>query len=243
MERRGGAPPHVHVWVVSLCGGGDQVVHEAEALLAPDEIERANRFRVPAPRRSFVLTRACLRRVIGEWLDRDPREVVLAAGEHGKLYVDGGGVEFNVSHSGDVALLAVTRGGRLGVDVERIDESPDIDTLSRRFFSPAEADALAALSPRDRRVAFFVCWTRKEALLKATGRGLSVPLRDVETGVSRSLPVRRLRVPGEPTAWTIWDLDAPEGYAAAIAVAEEAGEIRTHRVDASGLLRGPVGAE
>ena len=176
----------VHVWCVDLDAAGADGGAEAAGLSA-DERTRAARFHFARDRARFLRRRAALRHLLAGYAGREPHALVFAQGAHGKPALPGTGLEFNLSHSGGCAVLAVTRGRRVGVDVERIEAERATLAVARRFFAPTEAAAVAAAAPAERAVTFFRCWTRKEAYVKARGEGLSLPLD-------------RFEVPLEPNA-------------------------------------------
>ena len=151
-----------------------------EAFLDERELARAGRFRFERDRKRFAFFRAAIRLILGRYVGRPPRELRFAYSPEGKPSLAGRPaddfLEFNLAHSEDVALLAVGRGRRIGVDLERIRDERDTDEIAERFFSRDEVRALRALAPDQRRKAFFSCWTRKEAYVKARGDGLSMPL-------------------------------------------------------------------
>ena len=165
----------VHAWCFDLdaaCADGG-----AEAAgLSVDERTRAERFHFARDRVRFLRGRAALRHLLAGYAGREPHALVFAQGAHGKPALPGTGLEFNLSHSGGCAVLAVTRGRRVGVDMERIRAERATLAVARRFFAPAEAAAVAAATPAERPLTFFRCWTRKEAYVKARGEGLSLPL-------------------------------------------------------------------
>lgn len=188
----------------------DEEVCAARAVLSADEVARADAFVREAPRRRFALVRAALRRAIAP---DDPAGARLAVGPWGKPEADG--VFVNVSHTEGLALIATTRAGPLGVDVERVRADLEVLDLSRRYFAPREADALLALAAAARPRAFVRLWTRKEAVLKAAGRGLGGGL-EVDTGDAPGWA--RVDAPGLGAFW-VRDLDVGPDHAAALAVA------------------------
>jgi len=163
----------LHVWHVDL----ERVAAPTDGL---DDAERARmaRFYQALHRRRFGAAHSSLRRILARYLAAEPEDLVFDLGEHGKPALRGtpGGLAFNLSHSGDRALVAVTRVGPVGVDIEGHRALTDRDGLARRFFSPAEIQQLEGLPEEDRTAAFFRCWTRKEAFIKCSGRGLTQPL-------------------------------------------------------------------
>lgn len=149
-------------------------------LLAADEKARFERFKVEAPARRFVAARAFLRETLASFLSIAAGEIKFDYGPEGKPYLavpeSRPPLEINLSHSAALAVLAVSPGRVVGVDVEHVRDPVEIEALARRFFSPRERDRLLALPVEERRRSFFCCWTRKEAYLKARGGGLTIPL-------------------------------------------------------------------
>jgi 4'-phosphopantetheinyl transferase len=165
----------VHVWRASLAVC-DAVHQPLEASLSAEERERAARFHFARDRRRFEIARGVLRDILSRCTGRPAADLRFVCAHDGKPELHDTALRFNVAHSRDLALYAVARARRVGVDVEAIaPERASLD-IARRFFSPAEHAALAALAEEARAAAFFRCWTRKEAFLKALGSGLARPL-------------------------------------------------------------------
>lgn len=188
-------------------------------LLSPDELARAGRFRMERDRTRFIACRGSLRTILAEELGEQPEKIAFRYAPEGKPYVAGSPLRFNVSHSQDLALIAVAWGREVGVDIESV--RPDVadSGIAERFFSAGERQALADLAPEVRARAFFACWTRKEAYLKARGSGLSLPLDGFEVTVNPDLPPKLVRAPegeSEASSWRIEDLKVPMSYAAAL---------------------------
>ncbi len=197
----------VHVWRVPLLGGAADV-----ALLSVDERERAGRLRFERDRGAYVASRVALRRILGGYLRTDPATIRFELSANGKpSIVDGAGLSFSHSRSAPLALVAVTRGRAVGVDIERIRPMADMDGVAARFLPRAAAAVLRDLPEPDRLAAFFVCWTRREAEVKATGAGLSA---DLETGAGDG-------------AWTVRSIGVGPGAAAAVAVEGPMGPVTT----------------
>jgi 4'-phosphopantetheinyl transferase len=213
----------VHVWRASL----DQPsqVHRLQDTLAADERARAGRFYFRRDRERFVVARGILRVIIGGYLNRAPASISFSYSPYGKpsLLSECGaeGIRFNISHSHGTALYVVTRGREIGVDLELIRDGMAVEQIAERFFSSREISALYALPAELRKRAFFLCWTRKEAYIKARGEGLSLPLDKFEVSL----------VPGEPAAlvsveqdsneafrWSLEELFPAADYAAALAI-------------------------
>jgi 4'-phosphopantetheinyl transferase len=187
-------------------------------LLAPDEQARAARFRFEVHRNRYIAGRGRLREILSYYLDADPAGLVFTANQYGKPGVDGTDLRFNVSHTEDLAVYAIARGREVGVDIERI-RPLAAEGIPERFFSPAEVAALRSL-PRDLQPrAFFNCWTRKEAYVKASGEGLSIPLNSFDVTLLPGEPARFLRN-GE--GWSMEAFQREPDYIGAV-VAEGSG--------------------
>jgi 4'-phosphopantetheinyl transferase len=193
--------------------------------LAADERARAERFYFQRDRERFVVARAALRAILGGYLNSTPESLSFCYGSRGKpaLAADCSqdAIRFNVSHSGDVALYAVTRAREVGVDVELIRPELNAERLAERFFSPREIDTLRTLPADLRRHAFFLAWTRKEAYVKATGDGLSLPLNQFAVSLIPGEPAALLSAEGDPREalrWSLRELTPGPGYVAALAV-------------------------
>lgn len=184
---------------------------------------------------TFVAGRATLRAILSRYVGGAPATLQVAAGDHGKPFLVGGDdLRFNLSHTGSVALYAVARGREVGIDVERLDRRVPCLRLARRFFSPEENDQLRSLPEALRRPAFFAGWVRKEALVKAWGLGLSAPLDRFDVCLLPDWPPQLLEVrgrPGEADRWSLLDVDAGEGHAAALAVEGQAGHVTVRAWD------------
>jgi 4'-phosphopantetheinyl transferase len=206
----------LHLWKVYLSGN----IPVDEETLSEDERVRRRRFRFGEDRQRFGLARILLRRLLGGYLNRIPEQIKFDYTEYGKptlsFVVGQERMEFNVSHSGDVILLAFTRGVPVGVDVEQIKTLPDLELIAKRFFSSAEQQDLDLLSGLDKVAAFFRCWTRKESVIKACGEGLSMPLDSFQVSLLPGEPAHLLRSPDQ-NFWMLLDLAPEPGYAAAVA--------------------------
>ena len=161
------------VWCLTLA---EAETTRLSALLSDDERTRASRFLSPKHGASYIAGRGKLREILGDYVKAGPAQLVFAYGGAGKPVLSGidDAPHFNLSHSGDWAALAVTPRHALGIDVEGL--RPFKEDIAGRFFSPAEVVALKAHAPDARVAAFYRCWTRKEAFVKATGDGLGFPL-------------------------------------------------------------------
>ncbi|BDC53127.1 phosphopantetheine-protein transferase [Bryobacterales bacterium F-183] len=197
------------LWTLAVT---DDSVQRAIPLLDAAEQERASRFQVEPPRAAFVATRGALRQLCAKYLNlADGREVTFAWNEHGKPYLPGSGLQFNVSHSGKVAILGFTWEQRLGVDVERTGRRGDIRGIASRFFHPDETARIQA--DADPLQAFYRCWTAKEAYVKAVGTGLTLGLDSFCVRLTGEKP----GIVGQPE-WSLQCWNPAPGYMASAAV-------------------------
>lgn len=215
----------VHVWRTSL----DRPPEEVETfrrLLSADEIHRAERLVFPEHRRRFIVARGSLRSILARYLAVAPAAIRFEYGAHGKPQLDTSHelahpLHFNLAHSGELALFAVTGLGAIGIDVEKIRPDYPSAKIAGRYFSAGEIEALGKLAPQEYAGAFFRCWTRKEAFIKATGRGLTLPLDQLDVTLDPGEAAALLRTawdPGEAAHWSLHELEAGSGFTAALAV-------------------------
>lgn len=225
----------VHVWRASLEPGA-QTLRRLRELLSADERQRADRFHFQRDREHFVAARGGLREILGRYTGAPPQSLRFSYDSYGKpsLSVEAGVAppRFNVSHSGGLALYAVTDGRDVGVDIERVREDFAGLDIAERFFSPDEVATLSALPIGERAAAFFDCWTRKEAYIKARGLGLSHPLHLFTVSLAPGHPAALLRTdddPQEAARWSLVELFPGEGYRAALALEGEVSSLRCWR--------------
>jgi len=177
--------------------------------LPAEERVRAERFRIESARRSFVLARTLLRYELATIIGLDPSELGFEVGDHGKPQLAKPDLEtpphFNLSHSGDLVVLAIAETD-VGADVESIRPVPNAEKLAHRFFSPAERLAVVSLDGGARDRAFLRIWTQKEAYLKATGLGVGMPLRGVETEPDSAAPPRLIAIGGDQAEAVRWEM-------------------------------------
>jgi len=214
----------VHVWRAML----DQTPSQIQRLLhnlAADEHVRAEQFYFERDRQHFIAARGVLRAILGGYLHRTPESLSFYYSSHGKPGLagetDDDAIRFNVSHSHGVALFAVTRGREVGIDIEHIRFDLEVVEIAEQFFSPREVATLRALPIEAQRQAFFRCWTRKEAYIKARGEGLSLPLDQFDVSLAPGEPVAVLRAqrdPSEASRWSLQELTPAPGYAATLTV-------------------------
>lgn len=196
---------------------------EAARIVSPEELARARAFFFERDRRRYLHCRARLREILSAYVGRAPERIEFRVNAFGKPSTSR--VFFNVSHSHDLALIAVSRTREVGIDVERIDAKFMRDNIPERFFSPSETAALRALPAAQRLQAFFDCWTRKEAYVKARGVGLSLALSSFDVTLAPNQPAAFLRGAGD---WSIESIAARPGFAAAL-VAQGAADCEARR--------------
>ena len=203
------AQDEVHVWSVAL----DAQPASVAAALSEDELLRAAAFKVEDGRRNFVATRGALRILLGRYLDEDPAAIRFTAAKNGKPgLVEPSLLQFNVSHSGEVALIAVANVD-VGVDVEQVKPRADLPGLAKRVFTEREREAISGEA-----LAFYRHWVAKEAFVKATGRGVT-SVRSFEVLLDAPGGARLVHVGGDPeeaARWTLTEIQAPAGYTAAV---------------------------
>lgn len=213
----------VHVWSV-LLAVGDELTKQLSEHLSPNELERASRYLADQHRRRFIVSRARQREILARYLNASPVRLRFRYEPLGKPVLDtpfrNNRLRFNLSNSGDVALLAVGLDEELGVDVERVRDFSNLEPFSERYFSQQECAVLHSQSSAERLAAFFHCWTRKEAILKATGKGLTSPLDQVIVSIAPGEPSRVLSIDGDSdkaAEWWLAALAPVAGYVGAVA--------------------------
>jgi 4'-phosphopantetheinyl transferase len=214
---RGEAADNVSVWTATLNRSeGERTAWEST--LSPDELARANRFHFVKDRDHYVVARGLLRKLLGEYLHQDPRKLEFTYGPYGRPELSGAaaasGASFNLAHSGGLAAYAISRGRNLGIDVERIQAESAGEDIARRYFSTREVSDLQSLPPKEKVAAFFRCWTRKEAYLKALGTGLQTPLDSFSVSLLPDQPA--LFLEGVTPDWRMETFQPAGGYAGAV---------------------------
>lgn len=209
------APPllrgEIHIWSVTLAPPASQVA-ALRRLLLPEEQERVDRYRFDHLKRRGIVRRGRLRQLVGGYAGIDPAAVRFGYGEKGKPFLEEDpavgpdALQFNLSDSEDLAVYAFARGLEIGADVEVLRPMPDADSIAVSFFADAERDVLSTVSAEEKSQAFFNCWTRKEAYIKAIGEGLSEPLDNFCVTLWPTEPCHFLHIghsTEEAQAWTL----------------------------------------
>ena len=222
------SPAEAHIWIARLPSAPPE---DIATTLSPEECARACGFRRSADRFRYVFAHAVLRDVLSRYLDCPPSDIRFAENPFGKPFLDeaNGGrmLEFNLSHAGGLVLVGVCESGRVGIDVVEIRPMDDLSSIAESHYTPQECAFIFGQAQEDQLRAFLRCWTRKEAYVKALGKGLSIRLNSLETHIQPE-PDRPSHVGAGLTDGALWqltDLDVPEGYIAAVAA-----ETGMHRV-------------
>jgi 4'-phosphopantetheinyl transferase len=223
----------VHIWRFPL-EAAPAVVASLEDILSPDECERAARFGFDHLRISYICGRGALRHLLGRYLRVSPSSIRFAYGPKGKpALADQASLQFNLAHAGKLAAAALTVGCEIGVDLEPFRPLPDLEQVARRFFCPEETAEILSLPSGERERAFFLCWTRKEAYIKAVGEGLALPLINFRVTVHPGDPARLLHIghsQASARAWTLEDLFLAPDFAAAIAYRDRPRTVTIHPI-------------
>jgi 4'-phosphopantetheinyl transferase len=207
----------VHIWLVQT---NDESISlgDFKDFLSSVEQDRASKFKFETDRRRYIIAHAALRSILSIYVNSPARELQFASGPYGKPKLasihDNKKIAFNLSHSHEVALIAITQGREIGVDVEWVREDFVFDEVAQRFFTSREVAALRALPLHLQREAFYKCWTSKEAFLKAKGTGLSGQLDEVEMVLTDDV----VRIKGTVPNLSLIDLTVDGGYVAALVV-------------------------
>jgi 4'-phosphopantetheinyl transferase len=218
------ADAEVHLWRAAL-DQPEQVIEALSAHLADDERQRADRFVFERDRRKFIVGRGALREILAGYTGQAPAEIGFTYSSTNKPSLVNrsavGELEFNLSHSHECVLYALTRRRMIGVDVEWLRPIPNADGIVARYFSVTEIESFQRLSPAQRDEGFFNGWTRKEAYVKALGQGIGHPLDQFSVSLIPGEPARLYAVqndPGEVERWSIQAFQPFPGYVAALIV-------------------------
>ena len=218
------ADNEVHVWRAQL-ELPSSYVQRLRGILTDDELDRANRFFLEIDRQRFIAARGTLRSILSRYITIYPGHLRFYYNQYGKPFLapefSSTLLNFNLSHSGSMALFAITRNMEIGVDVERVRSDFEYEEIAKRFFSVNEVATLLMIPTEKRLEAFYNCWTRKEAYIKAHGKGLSLPLDSFDVSFAPGEPPMLLITKDEPqerSFWTLLDLKPGPGYTGALAV-------------------------
>ncbi len=227
------ASDEVHVWYDDFTFYPAEEIQQSLKILSVDEIEKAQRFRFEKDRHNYINARSWLRKIVGKYLRVDPVILRFGYGEQGKPWLmnETGtphSLQFNLSHSEGVVICVLAWEKAVGVDIEALRFENSYDNVAENFFSKNERLALQAIAPELQQTAFFNCWTRKEAYLKARGDGLIFPLDEFDVSLN-SDEAKLLSVhhsPEENQRWTLYHLNPKPQYIGALAVAGKPSKIQ-----------------
>jgi 4'-phosphopantetheinyl transferase len=230
----------VHLWSFDLNLPAAEI-KKYKNTLSEDEVARADRFYFEKDQNQSIITRGCMRAILALYLKTKPAQIEFSYNTYGKpvLAADSlhpglhaglrEGLSFNLSHSHEIGMLAVAQAYPVGIDIEFIREDLDYLEIARRFFSPHEVSDLEGLPKNAQKEAFFHCWARKEAYIKAVGGGLSVPLDSFDVSLKPGEPAALLATRPNPegaSEWKLYRLDIPANYAGALAIQGKADQLR-----------------
>ncbi|MBC6366460.1 4'-phosphopantetheinyl transferase superfamily protein [Algoriphagus sp. AK58] len=211
----------VHIWQMRL-DLPEEHINIFTEILSADELDRANRFYFEKDRSRFISARGMLRIILSQYLGLDPKKLLFEYSNYGKpeFRSESGfqSLKFNLSHSEGIALLAVTRYKNIGIDVERIRDDIALDPIANLFYSNEEISSLERIGEKRKKEWFYTLWTRKEAFLKATGKGLSYPLKECDVSFRYGGKFSSVTINKEKSDWMVKDLFPILGFAAALAV-------------------------
>lgn len=227
------APGTIHLWSVRLDPPAAQV-EQMDRYLAADERQRASRFRFEKHRRQYAVGRGALRVLLAAYLGLRPEEVQFTYGPRGKPFLapslGAKDLQFNLSNSHELAVVGFVLGPEIGVDLEYQRPMPDCEQIAERFFSQSEREVLRGIPGPRKEEAFFNCWTRKEAYLKAVGEGLAAPLDSFDVTLAPGDPPRMLTLEGDAARaarWWFLHLRPAEDYVGAVAIEDGTWKVET----------------
>ena len=226
-------PHHIHVWSADLAITPAQA-DSLQRLLSPDENERLHPIRLSTQRQRFVAARGMLRQILSIYLAIPPEQIQLAYGEHKKPHLNNthaSPIQFNLTHSGDVALYAIAHSIPVGIDIEKTETTYNPD-IAKRYFSPTENAAIAKLPKNEQAKAFYTIWSRKEALIKAIGKGLTMPLTSFSVtanDISEDIVLN-------DTTWALTSLSLYPEFASALATKSPINTISYWRLTSDGYI-------
>ena len=222
----------IHVWRASL-EIEPATLQRLKSTLAKNELERAQRFIFDQDRNRFIAARGILREVLARYLQCAPQTIEFVYGARGKPAISGGGsrdpLRFNLSHSHDLALIGLAREREIGIDLEMIRPDFASEEIAKRYFSAKEIEELSRLPADLRTEGFFLCWTRKEAYIKAKGEGLHIPLDSFDVSLTPGLSLKLNS--SDCSRWSMFSLAPKSGYVAAVVEEGSGSQLRQFNWD------------
>lgn len=220
-------PEEIHIWQVAL-DQHKELVDRLAQNLNREELDRANRFVIEKARQRYIVAKSTLRQLLSHYIGFPPEKIDIRLSEKGKPYLINFPLEFNLSHSEDLAIYAFSAYQALGVDIEKKGKKIEVLKLAKRFFSQTEYKELKNLPPDEQQIAFFHIWTRKEAFVKALGQGLTFPLHDFSVSASPREPKLLFSKRHDVAAWSLVELKVPAEFVGALVVAGKINKIIYH---------------
>ena len=228
-ESRKLSPEEIHVWDINFdnfCVCEESLV----SVLSENEIYKAGRFLFERDRNRYIRSHWSLRKVLSLYVGGSPEQLKFKENTHGKPIIaaplDTNGLRFNMTHSGSLAIIGVTRDREIGVDIEKLKTATEIDAIVDRFFSKSEAEFLYSCSAGDRLYNFFLIWTRKEAVIKAKGKTLASEIsRTVVLPARENLLLESRGESGAHTRWFLKNITRFPGYVGAVCTSESPGRL------------------
>ena len=209
----------IHIYHTSLEISAEQLTDFAK-ILSGDEIERADKFKFEKHKRRYIAARSFLRNILSQYIHIPADKIIFAYTDKGKPYIPNSKIKFNLAHSHERAVYAVTLNDEIGIDIEHRRKIEDAMEIAKRFFSKDEIEALTKLEEQHISDAFLNCWTRKEAFIKAVGEGLSYPLADFSVSIDNDWAeiLRIKKAPEEISEWQLINVEVNGEYVSALAV-------------------------
>lgn len=210
----------IHIWRIDINNPTVDVDHLFSDILSEDEKKRADRLRSEKDKRRFIVSRGLLRENLGSYLGAEPSEITFDYNKYGKPDIkpkyNPRNIKFNVSHSANLAIYAISQNREIGVDLEYIREVRTADKIIKRFFTKQETDFYHSQPEGKKNLAFFTLWTRKEAYSKARGMGIGLPLKEFDLNLIPN--PRNISSDNKPKSkWSLIDIEINEDYLAALA--------------------------
>lgn len=208
-----------------------------QACLNEEELQRAEKLKVPEKQNQFIISRASLKIILSGIIEKEPCQIKLNYSEQGKPYLkeqfQGKDIFFNLSHSGSQAIIALTLGQEIGIDIQQVESGKDYTKLSQRFFSKQEKIELSEVDEKKITDYFYSCWTRKEAFIKAIGDGLGFGLNNFDVSIEPECSLSQIKIHKQlekNLSWFNINVDCVQGYVAALAVSDPAVNLRNRTI-------------
>jgi 4'-phosphopantetheinyl transferase len=220
-----------HIWTADIITGAETLA-DLEGLLSPVELVRAGKFRFEKHRSQYIFCQGVLRRILATYSGPSPREIVFETNPFGKPYVRPSAgripLQFNMAHSESLVVIAVALERSVGVDTEFVRAIDHMDLIAADYFTTNERAMIEAFPRKDKETAFYICWTRKEAFIKAVGKGLSIPLNSFDVSMSPGETARPLpwsKESPQVDTWWLSDLTLRDRYVGALVIEGETPQI------------------